>query len=211
MGKVWLDATEIGTFDPQTEGTSGDIYLNSSDIGSFTALEATGYVYLNSTEIGDYYSLPYQPPPPFSDARARIKYYLDKYIVPTMITKDDDETVASFAVIYEYPPYPLEMEFNAETDAVDLLFLVGCPTSEPLIIHSRYLERVPITIWCIDKPGITGTKLKWKAERELRRIARLYPWGSFCALDRISDNDERLGSTTFYSTKMMFNYRRTAL
>ena len=41
-----------------------------------------------------------------------------------------------------------------------------------------YEEDVPIEIYCIDKSGITGTKLMWKAERELRHVAETYPEGS---------------------------------
>ena len=56
VGKVWLDdVTEIGTFEPQTEGTSGDILLNSTNIGSFT-LATSGNVYANSTVVGTYWA-----------------------------------------------------------------------------------------------------------------------------------------------------------
>ncbi len=55
MGKVWLDGTEIGTFDPQTEGTSGNILLNSTNIGSFT-LATSGNVLLDTVEVGTYWA-----------------------------------------------------------------------------------------------------------------------------------------------------------
>lgn len=55
MGKVWLDDVEIGTFNPQTEGTSGDILLNSTNIGSFT-LATSGNVMLDTVEVGTYWA-----------------------------------------------------------------------------------------------------------------------------------------------------------
>jgi len=53
MGKVWLDDTEIGTFDPQKKGTSGNILVNATNVGTFT-LGGDGYVYANSTVVGTY-------------------------------------------------------------------------------------------------------------------------------------------------------------
>jgi len=55
MGKVWLDDVEIGTFDPQTEGTSGNILLNSTNIGYFT-LATSGNVLLDTVEVGTYWA-----------------------------------------------------------------------------------------------------------------------------------------------------------
>lgn len=53
MGKVWLDDVEIGTFDPQTQGTSGNVLVNATNVGTFT-LGGDGYVYANSTVVGTY-------------------------------------------------------------------------------------------------------------------------------------------------------------
>jgi len=55
MGKVWLDDAEVGTFNPQTEGTSGNILLNSTNIGSFT-LATSGNVLLDTVEVGTYWA-----------------------------------------------------------------------------------------------------------------------------------------------------------
>ena len=55
MGKVWFDDVEIGTFEPQTEGTSGSILLNSTNIGSFT-LATSGNVLLDTVEVGTYWA-----------------------------------------------------------------------------------------------------------------------------------------------------------
>jgi len=53
MGKVWVDTTQVGTFDPQTEGISGDVLLDSTIIGTFT-LAVSGYVYVDATQVGTY-------------------------------------------------------------------------------------------------------------------------------------------------------------
>lgn len=152
------------------------------------------------------------PTPPLleEDARYRTKVFIQEHLEPLHLVKDDGSTLVSYAVIYAYPPYPLIEEFMHPEYPVDLLYLIGCPTTQPLLVHTRYLEAVPITICCIDKSGITGTKLKWTAENELRRIFEVYSFGSFRSLDRIGDSDERLGSTIMYQTTLTLNYRRTA-
>jgi len=91
---------------------------------------------------------------------------------------------------------------------VDLIFSVGTPESEALPVGVGYIENMPITVWCIDKTGITGTKLRWKAEAELRRISETYPLGSLRALNRLSDNEQRLGSTVLYSVSYIMRYKR---
>lgn len=58
MGKVWLDETEIGTFEPQTEGTSGNVLVNATNVGTFT-LGGDGYANLNSTQVGTYVASDY--------------------------------------------------------------------------------------------------------------------------------------------------------
>lgn len=142
------------------------------------------------------------------DARQRIKVFLDTRLLAANITKDDNTTQASYITCWADPPYPITKVFN--TKSVDLVFSIGIPASQAPRVHTRYEEVVPITTYSTDKTGITGTKLRWKGELELRRIVREYYAGSFHALQRIEDNDEPLGSMILYSTKFMLNYRRTA-
>jgi len=116
-----------------------------------------------------------------------------------------------FDVMYAYPDYPLKRgEFLAAASPVDLIFLVATPTVRTAGVKVRYIESIPIEIACIDKTGITGTKLRWKAEKELRRIIKAYPLGSFQSMDRSEPSDERLGSTTIHSVTLTANIRRTA-
>jgi len=144
------------------------------------------------------------------DARDRTKVYLDTYLDNANLTKDDDTTQISFIVAYADPNYPLLRVFNDK--AIDLVFCVGNPESQAVLDSDHYPigyeENVPITVWCIDKASITGTKLRWKAEAELRRICETYPLGSVRSLERLRDNDANLGSTILYSREFNMKYVR---
>lgn len=140
------------------------------------------------------------------DARYRTKYYLDDKLDNANLTEDDDATEVSFIVAYADPNYPLVRVF--EEKWIDLIFCVGTPESVALPVGAGYEEHVPITVWCIDKTGITGTKLRWKAEAELRRVAETYPSGSLRTLNRLSDNKQNLGSTILYSVNYIMRYTR---
>lgn len=209
MGEIWLDLSDIGDCS-LPEGSSGDPYLNGTDVGSFGPLAATGNVLVDTVIVGSY-TATYIPPPTLQDPRYRTRVFLNAYIQNTTLTKDDDNTEVVWASMYAYPDYPVKLEFYAASNPVDLLFVIGYPTSTPLVAHARYDQSVPITIWCIDKDGITGAKLQWKAERELRRIFDALPHGSFRSLELMEENTERLGSTTLYSVKLMLTYRTTAV
>ena len=142
------------------------------------------------------------------DARQRTKVFLGKHLLAANITKDNNTTQASYITCWANPSYPIQKVFV--TKGVDLVFSVGIPSSQALRVRSRYEEVVPITTHSTDKTGITGTKLRWKGELELRRIVKDYSAGSFRALQKIEDNDEPLGSLILYSTMFTLNYRRTA-
>jgi len=93
-----------------------------------------------------------------------------------------------------------------------VLFCIGEPESIALMdcfqIPYGYEEFVPIEIKCVDKLGVTGTKMKWTAEAELRRVCETYPTGSQRFLKRIGPNDQDLGSTILYGTQFELSYRR---
>jgi len=201
MGQVWLDSTVIGSFAPDIVGTSGDVYLDATDMGDFT-LALNGYVYLDNLIIGTYQALTLS-----EDARYLTKWWLSQHLSLSALTKDDSSP-ATFIVFFANPPYSLKREFIDL--GIDVLFCVGTPDSEALPVGRGYIENVPITIWCINKTGITGTILRWKAERELRRICEAYPSGSLRTLDRLSDNEENLGSTILYSVTYVMRYMRFA-
>jgi len=149
-----------------------------------------------------------------ADARVNTKTYLETYLTAANLTKDDDSTKAKYEVIYTEPDYPFAKELNAlPTEcSLDMLFLIGVPTSKPLMGPDRkpyaYEEHVPITTVCVDKTGITGTLLQWKANLELRSITETYPTGSQRKLDEERPNKQNLGSTILHSQKFTLNYVR---
>ena len=213
MGKVWLGNDQIGVFEPQIEGASGSVFINGNVIGTFT-LAKSGYVLLDSQQIGTYWSHPAPPELPVKrpaeDTRYRTKIYLETYLDAAYLTKDDDSTPAAYAVIYANPNYPLSREFFASLSPVDLLFCVDTPESVALPVGVGYIEHVPITIFTINKAGITGTKLRWRAEAELRYVIENYPIGSLRTLERMSDHEQNLGSTILYSVIYILRYKRYA-
>jgi hypothetical protein len=135
-----------------------------------------------------------------------MKVYLETWLLNANLTKDDGTTQVNFIVTYGNPDYPLVRVFKEK--GVDLVFCIGTPDSTALPVGVGYEERVPITIWCIDKTGITGTKLRWQAEAELRRVTETYPTGSLRTFQRLSDNEKNLGSTVLYSVEYVVNYKR---
>lgn len=142
------------------------------------------------------------------DARQRIKNWLDGHLVAANMKNDAGTANASFLVAFGYPNYSLLRVFNDKN--IDLIFSVGTPDTVALPLGVGYMENVPISIWCIDKTGITGTKLRWTAEKELRRISETYPLSSLRTLERLSDNEQNLGSTILYSVTYVMRYKRYA-
>lgn len=119
-------------------------------------------------------------------------------------------TQVTFIVCYGNPNYPLLRVFIDKD--IDLVFSVGESTSEAIndfnFYPIGYEEHVPITAWCIDKTGITGVELEWKAEEQLRRVTEQYPLGSVRSLERLEDCDLNMEGTIIYGRKFMLNYRR---
>ena len=144
------------------------------------------------------------------DPRYRTKVYLETYLDSNNLLCDDRYTSVNYIVTFEDPNYPLIRVFNDKK--IDLVFCIGDPETTPLMNADQtpygYEEMVPITVWCIDKSDIDGEKMKWQAERELRRILETYPLGSLRSFNRISDNDVNLGSTVLHSRKFLLRYRR---
>lgn len=133
-----------------------------------------------------------------NDPRERNKTWIDTYARDAQITKDDGSTQASWATIFEKPPYPMEREFRAASSPVQGLYIVSQPNSTPMVsgdqIVRRYKERVPIHICTIDSTDVTAMALYWKMEAELRYIAETYPEGSQRKLSLGRDQSHALGS-----------------
>lgn len=146
-----------------------------------------------------------------ADARANNKTYLETYLRNAQLTKDDGSTEVKFIVCYENPDYPMERVFRTPKN-VDLIFSIGIPNSSPLPGHDQvpygYEEHLPIITDCIDKTGITGTLLLWKAAAELRYIGETYPTGSQRILESQRPETKNLGSTILHEQRHIWNYRR---
>jgi len=147
------------------------------------------------------------------DARQRTKTYLETYILNANLTKDDDLSTVSWIVAFGLPDYPLSRVFKDK--AVDLIFSVNTANMKAVRDFRQYPycyeEVIPIEIFCVNKtgpPAITGTKLRWKAEAELRRISEAYPLASVRWISRVSDNEKKLGSQTLFSVKYELGYIR---
>jgi len=150
------------------------------------------------------------------DARYRTKDYLEtffsalSYRLTTNLTLDDNSTLAKYIVAFGNPDYPMVKVFKDK--GVDVVFSILPPTSTARLGHDQYAigydEEVPIEIWCIDKRFVTGTKLKWKAEAELRKIVEENPLGSWRNLGSARPNDKNFGSTILHGVRVPLFYRR---
>ena len=145
------------------------------------------------------------------DARYRTRFYLSSYILDANLTKDDDATEVDWISQYTYPPYPLKRIFF-EPKNVDLIFNIDTPVTTPRLDFDGsiigYNEKVPILIQCVTKQGITGNKLRWKADAELRRVVETYPLGSYRSISRAEPFDTRMGNWIIYGIKDVLTHER---
>ena len=145
------------------------------------------------------------------DARERTITWITTYDTPANITKDDDVTEASYILQYSNPPYPLSRIYF-DPKNVDLTFTTDEPTTEAIVDWDGYTigynEKVPIHINCPTKQGITGNKLLWKAQAELRRIFETYPLGSYRGFSVGSPYTQKLGLFTLYGVTVTVSYER---
>jgi hypothetical protein len=144
------------------------------------------------------------------DARQRTITWIAAHDTPANITKDDDTTAATIINTYEKPPYPQESVFYGK--GVDGIRTTKKPTSTLLPDWKRegyaYKESVPINLCCVNKQGITGDKLIWKMESDLRNIFEDYPLGSVRFLDRASPNNRDQSLLKLFSVDYVLDYKR---
>jgi len=147
--------------------------------------------------------------PTVDDPRYATKAYLTSHLTANNMKEDDNLTNALYIIAMGLPDYSISKVFLGPKN-VDLVFSIGTPDSEALSLGVGYAENVPVSIFTINKTGITGTRLRWAAEAELRRVCETDPHGSLRTLDRLSDNEENLGSTILYSVTYVMRYKRYA-
>jgi hypothetical protein len=136
------------------------------------------------------------------DARYRTKVFLQTYL--------DSDYLPNYLVAYGEPDYPMTQVFKIK--GIDLIFSIGEPETKPLIDARQgpygYEENMPITIFSINKSNLDGTKVKWQAETEFRRLLQENPTGSLRQFERRRNADRDLGSTRIYGTEWIMTYER---
>jgi hypothetical protein len=144
------------------------------------------------------------------DPRYRTKYWLSDAVEGKLraaqITKDDDSTLADYAVIFNDPPYPIHLEFRGSSN-MQGLYVIDQPETNSLSCGVGYEENVPIHIMTVDSTGCTGTALQSKMEMELRYICENYPFSSLRSLNRRGKNDRDLGGMWVYDTEFILRYK----
>lgn len=147
------------------------------------------------------------------DARERTITWIETYDTPADITKNDDVTEADIINQFEKPPYPMKRIFF-DPKNVDGIRTIGTPSS---VAHEdwkhecyAYTETVPIELSCVTKQGITGDKLRWKMEADLRNSFETYPLGSVRTLDRVRAVDRDMGTWKLHTVQYDMSYKRAA-
>jgi hypothetical protein len=62
MGQVYIGQYVVGSFEPQLVGASGTVWMDITQIGTFSFPTASGTVYIDSMEVGTYSGLAPVPP-----------------------------------------------------------------------------------------------------------------------------------------------------
>ena len=101
-----------------------------------------------------------------NDPRYKVKDIIDAMA----LTKDDDTTPAVELFMYSDGKEHFEDLF----DTYDVLFLIGpwreVPSRHEANIPHHESYMIPITVVTIDKTGVTGTTMQWKADVGLRAL-----------------------------------------
>ena len=147
------------------------------------------------------------------DARYRMKLWIETYDNTLNVTKDDGVSLAKYIVCYGMPDYPLDLVFFGSKN-VDGIYACDNPTSTPLLDSDAdhttygYREQVPMHILTVDKVGVTGTKLTFTLEAELRRILEDHPLGSLRGLNQTRSHDRDMGGWKLYDKEYVVDYER---
>jgi len=147
--------------------------------------------------------------PTVDDPRYRSIDYLEHWLDPNHLLKDNGSSLATYIYQWEGADYPITKVF--QTKDVDLIFSICRTQSTPLVGSEGvygYLEKLPIKIWTLNKTGITGENLGYQAETELRKIFEAHPLGSYREINSFKPQPVQLGSLTLYQTQVEFDYKR---
>lgn len=144
-----------------------------------------------------------------NDPRERTLTWLETYFTTANVTDDNDNSTQSL-FMFEEADFPLELIFLDL--AKDYVVTVGDSDLEALrnadkTVHS-YREHIPITVCVFDRADLTATKVKWKIERELRRIAETYIFGSVRLVSSRQPKTVFLGVDRLHSFTYELSYVR---
>ena len=196
----WLKYFQIQTVEPDGIADSFDHYTcNAEKLEFHSDLPAT-----------------YGTGATVKDSRYTTRLFLDPtlsgHLSGANLT-DNSGAGADFITCFDNIPYPISRELLPAYNDVDLIFAISPSTSEVLLngdgTHKAYgyHEKVPVTIYVVDKAGITAENLKNKAEQELRRVIGLYPLGSVRSLG--GGKPKQVGIYPIYAYEYIIDYRRS--
>lgn len=145
-----------------------------------------------------------------TDPRYRHKTYLDTYLTAGNLLKDDGVTQVEYTTCFNGYPYQTK-DVLADED-IDVIFCIDKKVAKPRETqdHSIYAfdETVPITVYAIDKTGLTATNIIEQAEQEIRHIVTDYPLGSIRRIGSTDPTFQELGATKLWQTTVTIEYRR---
>lgn len=150
-----------------------------------------------------------------TDPRYRQKTYLETYLTANNMKLDNATTNAKILICFSNADLPLHQIFT--TLAYDGVITIGKDQAEALydFNHKPYafVESVPISIYAVNKAGLTASNLIEQIEQEIRRITTTYPAVNGSSIRKIETirNPEPIdvGGEYLYSTTVTFSYKRS--
>ena len=105
-----------------------------------------------------------------SESQDDLRYKVKDIIDAMALTKDDDAAAAAELFMYSDG----EEYFEDLFDDYDVLFLIGSwrevPSRREANVPHHEAYYIPVTVVTIDKTGVTGTTMQWKADVGLRAL-----------------------------------------
>jgi hypothetical protein len=152
--------------------------------------------------------------PAKTDVRYRHKLYVDTYLTAANMKLDDGTTNALTLTCFDGADLPLAQLFTSKS--YDAVITIGKDTAEALYTSNRspyaFIEPVPLTIYAVNKTGLTATNLVEQVEQEIRRIATTYPITTGISIRSIESikNPEPIdvGGENLWSTTVTLKYKR---
>jgi hypothetical protein len=144
-----------------------------------------------------------------NDPRERTLAWLNSHFTIANVTDDNGNSTHGLFTLEGFD-FPVEMLF---IDLMaDYVVSIGDPEMQPIRNADRsidsYHEVIPITVSLVDKADLTAVKVKWLVEREIRRVAETYVFGSVRQVNSRLDNTRLLGTERLHSFTYQLSYVR---